>query len=123
MKQDIFDKINFDKFFHNSESFINKEMLRIVEGIETQRENEVVKAIHRVAVDVDEEKVKQWIERAKLLDEIDNSTLISIATRKRFLRLIEENEKLKEENNRQHNEIVDLNEQIEILEERMGERL
>jgi len=121
MKRDIFDKIDFDKFFHNSESFTNKEMLKVVEKIETQRENEVVKAIHRIAVDVDEEKIKQWIERAKLLDEIDNSTLISIATRKRFLRLIEENEKLREENNRQYNEIVDLNEQIEMLEERMGE--
>lgn len=97
MKEQIKDKVCADEFFHNTEKFIDDTMMIIKTGIDTHIENEILKAIHVVAVDVDEPKIKQWLQRAKLMDEIDKSTLIDIAIKKKILRLEEENNKLKQD--------------------------
>lgn len=84
-----------DNFIYTAEPFINKSMATIYTEIEQQTENEVIKAIYKIAVDVDKDKLKQWLERATMLDTIDKNELIGIATRKKFMQKDEKIEQLK----------------------------
>ena len=86
-----------EDILNNTEPFIDKYMAIVATNFNTHIENEIVKAIHSVAVNVDEERVKQWIERAKMLDEIDKNNLIDIAIRKKFNQLKEEILELKQQ--------------------------
>lgn len=110
MKQEVISKMLEDEFFHNEENFISKTMLSIMEGIEEVREGEVIKAIYKVAVGVDEAKIKQWLERAKLMDEIDQSLLIDIAVKKMILRLQQKNKELQEQLEEKNEKIAEMQE-------------
>lgn len=73
-------------------------MLSMSSQVSNQLDEECIKAIVKVAVEVNEEKVKEWIGRAKMLDNIEETELIDIATKKRINNLIEENKFLKSKN-------------------------
>lgn len=84
-----------DDFLFNTEPFIDKSMIQLTTQVNTELENEVLKAIMKVAVDVDKEKLVKWLERASMLDKIEESELIGIAVRKRINSLLQKNEELK----------------------------
>ena len=86
-----------DDFLFNTEPFTDKSMIQLTTQVNTEMENEVLKAIMKVAVDVDKEKLVKWLERASMLDKIEESELIDIAVRKRINSLLQKNEELMKE--------------------------
>ena len=78
-------------------SFIDKEMVKLAYQQDLVVEDEMVKAILRVGVDVDEKRLKKWLDLCVKLEAIDESTLIDIAISKKFKELNDKIYQLKQE--------------------------
>lgn len=95
----LFDDI---KFFEEP-SFIDKQMVKIINKSETLIEDGVLNAIHSFAVDIDEKRLERWVKLCLKLEHIDEQELVNIATHKKFMEL--------------HKEIADLKKQLDIYKQ------
>ena len=123
------------QFSFNDEKFITDEMIKVFELFDAPRvryedakKDAVVKAILKIAVDIDKEKLEKWLERNAILDRVEESELIDIAISKRIRQLKntikEKDVKIQEQKERieeLENELIDANEQIDMLEFESGE--
>lgn len=78
-------------------SFMDKEMVKLAYQQDVVVESEVVKAILKVGVDVDKERLEKWIQLCLKLEHIDESTQIDIAISKKFKELNDTIYQLKQE--------------------------
>ena len=78
-------------------SFIDKEMVKLAYQQDLVVEDEMVKAILRVGVDVDKERLQKWLDLCVKLEAIDESTQIDIAISKKFKELHDREQYLKRE--------------------------
>lgn len=81
-------EFEIDEFIYNNDKFINDRMVNIITDTEQQikdlQEQAVVKAIAKFAVYLNEDKVKQWLNKCAVLDKIEESKLIDIAVSKKL---------------------------------------
>lgn len=97
--------------------FIDKHMVRVAYDTKTFTEDGISKAIQRVAVDVDEERIKRWINLCLKLEHIDEQDLVDIATHKKFMELHKEIANIKRQLDTYKQAYYLACREIEILEE------
>ena len=70
---------------YGKEHFIDKSMINILWGpVDVQIINGVAKATRKYGVDIDERKVKEWLDFCAKLDNIDNALVIESAIKMKF---------------------------------------
>ena len=89
-----------DKFFINEEPFFDHEMITlcispVASFIDDELEKGVIKASLNMGYEIDEAKLKKWIERCIKLDKLDENTVNDIAIEKKFRQLKNEIDYLK----------------------------
>lgn len=79
------------------QSFIDKEMVKIITQQRIIEEQGIIKAILDMGISVDKERLERWIQLCLKLETIDEQDLVDIATHKKFMELHHEINKLKTE--------------------------
>lgn len=104
-------ELNFDDI-EDREPFVPDGMIKLAQNmyqeIEKKREDEIVNQVYKFAVNVDKEKVREWLKRDAMLDHIEETELVDIAVKKRF-------RKLEQELKFKNNQIGDLEEENRVL--------
>lgn len=110
-------ELNFDDI-EDRETFIPDGMIKLAQNmyqeIEKKREDEIVNQVYKFAVNVDKEKVREWLKRDAMLDHIEETELVDIAVKKRV-------KQLQEEIKRKNSEIEDLKDTIDYYKSLIDE--
>ena len=106
-EKNLFDIQEYTKSING---FIDKEMARIYHSQDMQFIDGVLKASVRFGFDFNEERIKNWLEFCKKMNNIDQTDLISLAVSNKFAELNKRIKDLEYENG-------ELKERIGLLEE------
>ena len=89
-------------------TFIDKAMATFTQSFDTFSTSEIGKAVIKIGVSVDEDKLKEWLEFCNKMNNIDKTDLIGIAVSERFNQLNAKISELEDENYRLKCKIVRL---------------
>lgn len=91
------------------EHFLDKTMLKIAKQIDNEVFDNIHKASLKIGVEVDKDKLKHWLILCGRLENIDQSNLIDLATKRKFDEKDLHIAKLEEEKTKLKNQIKQLN--------------
>lgn len=81
-----------DEFFINEETFLDHEMINlyippVANFIDDELEKGIIQASLKMGYEINEERLKKWIERCIKLDNLSEDEVKNIALRKKFIQL------------------------------------